>query len=61
MKDFKTLWISGLAGMGFGFLVQLLVSLFSPVQVNGWLMLVLIAGGAVGAYFIQKNNPDLLK
>ena len=48
--------MSALAGMGFGFLITLVVAMFTPREINGILMLLLITGGAVGSWFILKNN-----
>ena len=54
--DFKKLWYSAIGGFLFGFLVALFTSIFTAKDINGFLMLIFILGGAVGSYFILLNN-----
>lgn len=61
MKNFKRLWISGLVGMGFGFLVEVVAGIWIEGSVNGFLMIALIIGGAVGGWYILANNNDFKK
>ena len=57
-KNFKRIWMSLLGGFGFGFVCQLIYSFFSELAINQILMGILIAGGAVGSWYILKNNED---
>jgi len=65
MKKFKDyfmrIWVSALAGMGFGFFISLVGAMFTNKDINGLIMLLLIIGGAVGAWFILSNNNDFKK
>lgn len=55
--DYKRLWWSAIAGLVIGFLVALVVSFFnSEIDVNGWLMLIIIIVGATISYFFLRNN-----
>lgn len=55
--DYKRLWFSAIAGLVIGFLVSLVVSFFnSEVDINGFLMLIIIIGGATLSYFFLRNN-----
>ena len=56
--DYKRLWLSAVAGMVFGLLVSIVVSWFTSQTISGFLMLPIIIGGAIGSFFILKNNKD---
>ena len=63
MYNLKRLFVSALAGFGLGFLVEYFASIWlDPSEsVNGFLMIVIIIGGAIGAYFIFLNNNYIKK
>jgi hypothetical protein len=58
MEKSKRVWVAGLAGMGLGFLVELITGFFTQSGVNGILMLFIIAAGWITSYFVLKNNKD---
>ena len=50
------LFISAFAGFLLGMVVEIIAGFWIDQSVNGILMLIIIFGGAVGGYFILKNN-----
>lgn len=56
MKNFKQIWLIGLGGLGFGFLISLIFGLFG-VEIPQFMMIFIIILGGGGSYFFLKNNP----
>ena len=56
VSSFKKIWYAAIGGMGLGFFISLIVSIFTPLDVPGLLMLFIIIGGSVLTYFILDNN-----
>lgn len=55
-KNFMRVWVSGVAGLGFGALVEMLWSVVSSKDIHGFVMLPLMIGGAIAVWFVLKNN-----
>lgn len=60
-KNFMKIWISGLVGMGFGLLIEMFVGIWYKPSVNSLLMLAIIIGGGIGAWYILTNNKNFGK
>lgn len=54
-KNYMRVWVSGVAGLGFGALSDFIGSAIFG-SVNGYVQLALIIGGAIGIWYVLKNN-----
>ena len=55
-KNYMRVWVSGVAGLGFGFFCELIYGQFASGSINGFVMLPIIIGSAIGMWFVLKNN-----
>lgn len=60
-KNHKRLWFSGVVGMGFGFIIEVIVGIWREEPISSLIMVPLMIGGAIGAWFILTNNNDFKK
>jgi hypothetical protein len=56
--DYKRLGLSGFSAFIVGFIIAILVRVFTNTEIGGLLMLLIMASIGAGAYFVFKNNDD---
>lgn len=60
-KNFLRLWISACTGMGFGMLVEMFVGIWYRPSISPFIMIPIIIGAGVGAWYILANNKNFGK
>jgi len=60
-KNAAKLWVSGLAGMGFGMLLEMFVGIWYKPSISSFIMIPIIIGAAIGMWYILTNNKNFGK
>lgn len=60
-KNVLKLWISALSGMGFGMLLEMFVGIWYRPSISPFIMIPIIIGSGVGAWYILTNNKNFGK